>query len=148
MAISYQSCFTRLARASLHSRPRHCAAMLCGLLIAMPGMAELTVGPRPTGRCTLFEHRDMQGARLRLPANERVSFARGDVGSSAWRELPSWNDVVSSARVDAGCRLRVWEHMLGQGASKEWSGGSKGLLVKYVGDAWNDRVSSATCLCN
>ena len=110
--------------------------------------AELTVGPRPTGQCMLWEHRDMQGARLRLPHGDRVSFARSEVGSSAWREVPSWNDVASSARIDAGCRLRVWEHVQAQGAAKEWSGGKNGLLVNYVGDAWNDRISSATCRCD
>ncbi|MEO8756038.1 MAG: hypothetical protein ABI624_25545 [Casimicrobiaceae bacterium] len=70
------------------------------------------------------------------------------VGSAAWREVPIWNDVVSSAKVDRTCHLRVWEHVNAGGASKEWHGGSKGLLINYVGDAWNDRISSATCLCD
>jgi hypothetical protein len=89
----------------------------------------------------------MQGARKRLPHGERVSFALADVGTSSWRESPTWNDVVSSATVDPSCRLRVWEHMQGEGASKEWRGGKNGLRIKYVGDEWNDRISSATCLC-
>jgi hypothetical protein len=127
---------------------KNSAWILCGLLVVGSADAELRTGPRRTGQCMLWEHRDMQGARLRLPDGERASFARGDVGSSAWREVPSWNDAASSAKVDAGCRLRVWEHMLGQGASKEWSGGSRGLLVKYTGSAWNDRISSAACLCD
>jgi hypothetical protein len=127
---------------------KHWALVLCGLLVLDNASAELRVGPRPNGQCMLWEHRDMEGARLRLPHGERVSFAQGDVGNSAWREVPSWNDAASSAKIDAGCRLRVWEHMLAQGASREWSGGNNGLLVKYVGSTWNDRISSATCLCD
>jgi hypothetical protein len=90
----------------------------------------------------------MQGASLRMANGERVSFASGDVGSTAWRELPNWNDDVSSATVDPGCRLQVWEHIEGRGASKTWSGGQTGLLINYVGDSWNDRISSATCYCD
>jgi len=127
------------------------AWIIGGLLIATTttATAELTVGPRRQGSCLLFEHRDMQGARFRMANGERLSFARGDVGNSSWREVPSWNDVVSSAKLDAGCRLQVWEHMLAGGAAKTWAAKpNAGLNVNYVGDAWNDRVSSAVCSCN
>ena len=124
------------------------AWMLCGLLVAGSTDASLTVGPAKTGQCMLFQHRDMQGARMRMPHGDRVSFARGDVGSTAWRESPTWNDVVSSAHVDRRCHLRVWEHILAGGASKQWDGGANGLRINYVGDAWNDRISSATCTCD
>ena len=127
---------------------KHVFLIALGLLAVGNSVAELTVGPRPTGQCMLWEHRDMQGARMRLPHGDRVSFARADLGSTAWRESPTWNDVASSAKVDARCHLRVWEHMQGGGASKEWHGGSKGLLIKYMGDTWNDRASSASCLCD
>ena len=127
---------------------KNCAfLMLCGLLVGGNATAELSVGPPRTGQCMLWEHRDMQGAHLRLSHGERMSFA-GDTGNSAWREVPSWNDIASSAKAGAGCRLRVWEHMLGEGASKDWANGSNSLLIKYVGSAWNDRISSATCLCD
>jgi len=116
------------------------------LLVASHASAELRTAPARRAYCTLWEHRDMQGAHHRMPNGERVSFA--DSGSTAWRGLPSWNDAVSSATVDSGCRLQVWEHMEGGGASKTWSGGSQGLDINYVGGPWNDRISSATCYCD
>jgi hypothetical protein len=118
------------------------------LLAASPAMAELRVQKPRDAHCTLWEHRDMQGARKVMANGERVTFARNDVGSSAWRESPTWNDHVSSATIDRGCRLQVWEHVNASGKSKTWSGGPKGLLVKYVGSEWNDRISSATCYCD
>jgi hypothetical protein len=114
----------------------------------LSSQASQTVGPPRAGVCVLWEHREMQGARMRLPHGDRVSFAREAVGNSSWRESPTWNDVVSSATLDSGCTLRVWEHSLAGGESREWRAGGSRLLVKYVGDRWNDRISSATCLCD
>jgi hypothetical protein len=76
-----------------------------------------------------------------------LSFARNDVGNSAWSERPRWNDVVSSAHVDPGCTLQVWEHAMAGGESHAWQGGRNGLRVNYVGSRWNDRISSAACTC-
>lgn len=121
--------------------------VVCILLAANSASAELSTGYRKA-YCRLWEHRDMQGARMVMPNGDRVSFAdRGDVGSSAWRERPDWNDVVSSATIDPGCKLQVWEHMEATGASKTWTGGQRGWRVNYVGGTWNDRISSATCYC-
>jgi hypothetical protein len=122
------------------------------LLALAAGMAPaaaqpLRSGPERGGSCFLYEHRDMQGARMRLPNTDRVSFARSDIGSSAWRERPRWNDVVSSAQVDPGCTLQVWEHAEGGGESHVWRGGRNGLNVNYVGSRWNDRISAAACTC-
>lgn len=121
--------------------------IVCILLAANSASAELRTDYR-TGYCTLWEHRDMQGARLRMPNGQQVSFAHNnEVGSTAWSERPDWNDVVSSAKIDPGCKLQVWEHMEAAGASKTWSGGQNGWRVNYVGGTWNDRISSATCYC-
>lgn len=122
--------------------------ILAGALLATTASAELRSGPPRAGQCKLFEHRDMQGARMTLHHGDRVSFASEDVGNTTWSEKPRWNDHVSSATVDPHCTLRVWEHMKAGGAMKEWHGGRNGLLVKYVGDRWNDRVSSAVCSCD
>ncbi|UFN49042.1 hypothetical protein LPC08_24145 [Roseomonas sp. OT10] len=124
--------------------------VLVGVLLplgAAPAQ-QLRSGPYRAAYCTLFEHRDMQGARLRLPNGERVTFSRSDVGNSAWREVPSWNDVASSATIDPGCHLRVWEHAMASGDSRIWHGERRGWNVNYFGDRWNDRISSATCHCD
>ena len=122
-------------------------SILVGVLLAGPAAAELRTGPYRHAYCYMYEHRDMTGARMRMPNGDRVSMASGDVGSTAWRERPDWNDVVSSATVDPGCTLRVWEHIEAQGAARTWHGGANGWRVNYVGSAWNDRISSATCYC-
>lgn len=120
----------------------------CILLAANSASAELRPDYR-RGYCRLWEHRDMQGARIRMPNGQRVSFAHNtEAGSTAWSERPDWNDVVSSATIDPGCKLQVWEHMEAAGASETWSGGRNGWRVNYVGGTWNDRISSATCYCD
>jgi hypothetical protein len=124
-------------------------AMLMILFTLAPAEAqELRSGPYRRAYCTLFEHRDMQGASIRLPNGERMTFNRPDVGSNAWRERPRWNDAVSSATIDPGCRLQIWEHAMAGGESRVWHGGQRGLSVNYVGDRWNDRVSAVACYCN
>ncbi|MFI6709096.1 hypothetical protein ACIBF7_21850 [Nonomuraea sp. NPDC050478] len=52
-----------------------------------------------------------------------------------------WNDRISSWRQGhSRCNyLNVWEHNSYQGAKRYWHNWTK---VDYVGDAWNDRISS------
>ena len=110
--------------------------------------ADQRVGTYRHAYCVLWEHRDLQGASLRMPNGDSVSFANANPGSTAWSERPEWNDRVSSMTIDRGCRLDVWEHMEGKGASKTWRGGTRGWMVRYVGGNWNDRISSAMCVCD
>ncbi len=122
--------------------------LMLALVAAEPAMASRS-GPYRKAYCRLWEHRDMQGARTSVPNEDSVSFAHNaEMGSTAWREVDAnWNDQVSSALVPARCELIVWEHMEGGGHSKTWRGGANGLNVNYVGDDWNDRISSARCNC-
>jgi hypothetical protein len=98
--------------------------------------------------CNLFEHRDYGGASWYMEAGERLKMVNGEsVGCSApgcenvYYE-PSWNDSVSSFKVDSGCRLTLWEHVNQGGAHFRTS-----KSYKYVGGDWNDVASEAVCTC-
>jgi hypothetical protein len=122
--------------------------LMLALVAAEPAMASRS-GAYRKDYCRLWQHRDMQGARMSILNEDSVSFAHNnEQASTGWREVdPNWNDQASSALVPPRCDLIVWEHMEGDGASKTWHGGVNGLNVNYVGDSWNDRISSARCNC-
>jgi hypothetical protein len=97
--------------------------------------------------CTIFEHRDYGGAHWTLHNGDDMKMINApDVGTSdgIHRFLydPSWNDKVSSFKVDPGCTLTLWEHV-NQGGSHFRADKS----YTYVGDGWNDKASEAVCEC-
>ncbi|WP_207537580.1 peptidase inhibitor family I36 protein [Sabulicella rubraurantiaca] len=125
------------------------SAIIALLLVAAPAFAQgLRTGEYRQAYCELYEHRDMQGRRLRIANGDRVSFNNpGRVSSNAWSYRPSRNDSISSAYVPPRCTLRIWEHAEGQGRSAEWHGRDTGWNVSYFGGQWNDRISSVACIC-
>ena len=114
-------------------------------------MADSTSGPpqapAPSRTCTLYEDRDFGGARWMLRNGDVMRMIRQpEVGTSdgihRFIYQPSWNDMVSSFKVDSGCTLTLWEHIN--------RGGSYFRATKsrtYVGDSWNDKASEAVCEC-
>jgi syncollin len=108
--------------------------------------------------CYLFEHRDYGGARYKIGDGwtvimvdgERMCSTTSDVGPNGESETscekvkysPDWNDTVSSFKVDAGCTLKLWQHINKGGARFV-----RDNNVKYVGSAWNDQASQAHCSC-
>ncbi len=97
--------------------------------------------------CTIYEHRDYQGAHWTLHNGDDLKMIREpNVGTSdgihRFLYQPSWNDKVSSFRVDRTCTLTLWEHVDRGGhyfrANKSY---------RYVGGAWNDKASEAVCTC-
>lgn len=80
--------------------------------------------------CTLYEHANYAGGTYRLRPNG-VAHA-----------LHGFNDRASSARVSGSCTLELYEHDDHRGERR---------VVRQdtpeLGNAWNDRVSSAKCLC-
>lgn len=80
--------------------------------------------------CTLYEHANYAGVTYRLRPNSAVNALHG------------FNDRASSARVAGSCTLELYEH--------DDYRGERRLLrqdTPEFGSAWNDRVSSAKCLC-
>ena len=97
--------------------------------------------------CTIYQHRDYGGAHWTLQNGDDMKMIQEpDVGTSdgIHRFLydPSWNDQVSSFKVNGACTLTLWEHV-NQGGSHFRSTRS----YSYVGSAWNDKASEAICEC-
>ena len=92
--------------------------------------------------CVVYEHRDFGGRSLRI-GQRPVTFGTGTEGDSNWNSVSGWNDRISSMQFPAGCQMVTWEHELGRGRSHVWNKGQ----VRFVGDQWNDRISSVECRC-
>lgn len=106
--------------------------------------------PAPVrGTCTLYEHRDFGGAHyvlgngavMYMISNPDPSIGTSD-GIHSFIYEPSWNDKLSSFKVQGGCTLTLWEHV-NHGGHHFTSNES----YAYVGDRWNDKASQADCSC-
>lgn len=82
-------------------------------------------------QCTVYEHENYEGRSEKLGPDNSVPL------------MQRWNDRISSIDVSRGCRLTAFEH-------KNFTGDSKtfGAPNRYVGDLWNDRISSMQCNCD
>ena len=97
--------------------------------------------------CTIYQHRDYGGAHYYLGNGDDMKMIRApDYGTSDGIHRfiydSSWNDQVSSFRVDNGCVLTLWEHVDYNGARFRSS-----KSYTYVGSGWNDKASEAVCEC-
>lgn len=97
--------------------------------------------------CTLYQHRDYGGAHFVLRnGDDLLMINPPDVGTSdgihRFRYNNSWNDQVSSFKVEPGCTLTLWEHVNKGGAHFRSS-----KSYRYVGSGWNDKASEAVCEC-
>lgn len=80
--------------------------------------------------CTAFEHANYGGQWRGLGAGGRT-------------RMTGMNDKISSFRIARGCHVEVYEHRDFQGPSARLQGD-----VPFVGQNWNDLVSSWACVCN
>lgn len=100
--------------------------------------------------CRLYQHRDYRGSLKRM--NNSYLIMKRDptpnIGTTTNGHAPdyfydaTWNDQVSSFKVDGGCTLTLWEDFN--------KGGMKWVTKKsysFVGSKWNDEVSEALCSC-
>jgi hypothetical protein len=58
-----------------------------------------------------------------------------------------WDDKVSSLTVQPGCTLRLWEDTGKRGDHRSYKARRQAREVSWIGQAWNDCVSSLTCSC-
>lgn len=117
----------------------------CSFLIATHLQAQaLSTGPSRDAYCELYEHRDFEGRRSTIRNGSGKDWWCGDIGSTAFQCRDSrFNDIFSSVIVPSGCHLEVYRLENSGGESRTWSG----KTVYYVGDSWNDDISSARCWC-
>ena len=99
--------------------------------------------------CTLYEHRDFGGAHYTLRNGDVMYMIRNPdpgVGTSdgihRFIYEPSWNDKLSSFKVEGGCTLTLWEDVNRGGHHFTANRG-----YSFVGDGWNDKASQADCSC-
>jgi hypothetical protein len=79
----------------------------------------------------LYEHANYEGEVKTVNSGATVTY----IGNL-------WNDIVSSAIVEPGCALNVWEHADFGGRHATYAG-----EIPYVGTDWNDIISAYTCVC-
>jgi hypothetical protein len=80
--------------------------------------------------CIAFEDANYGGAGRGLRANESTA-------------MTTMNDKISSFKIRrGGCHVEVYQDRDFKGASASWS-----RDVAFVGNNWNDRISSWKCVC-
>jgi hypothetical protein len=96
-----------------------------------PDDADSSTEFRAMGCARVYWDGSFQGIHLDIPDGAFVSWI-GD----------QWSDDVSSAIVNPGCALNVWEHGSFGGKHKTVAG-----VVPWIGGDWNDIISAWTCDC-
>lgn len=88
----------------------------------------------------VYQHRDFKGGRIRISFNgDLTSFTKRYKGPfGAITPCDVCNDEISSISVPDGWMLVCFEHENFDGDYTIFRGD-----IPYVGDAWNDRISSA-----
>jgi hypothetical protein len=89
--------------------------------------------PSSATTCELYEHANFAGKVYRIDTDKE--------DADLWR---SFDDDASSVIVPRNCELWVFEDKDFGGRRKPFGPGD----YPYVGNYWNDRVSSAACRCN
>jgi hypothetical protein len=92
--------------------------------------------------CVAWDHANFGGASIHFRGHVTMDQYDTAQADPDWQLLGGWNDRISSIQLASGCRIIVWEHTIGRGAHTSFS-----QSVRYVGDGWNDRISSASCFC-
>lgn len=117
------------------------------------GLAAL---PSAAQDCTVYQHRDYEGAHWGIDAGERLA-GLDDPGINQscshsnctiyWKA--GWNDQVSSFRVRKGCTITLSEHIDGGRIPPRGYGAHfrSSKSYRYVGDRWNDQASLVECSC-
>lgn len=101
------------------------------VLISADGRNETGAFTGMDGACYAYEHRGFDGDRQTLGMRRIMNY----VGSS-------FNDEISSFRVAPGCKIVAWEYRDKGGEETTFYSDAE-----YVGDTWNDRISSYACRC-
>jgi hypothetical protein len=100
-------------------------------LSAQEGAIGTTGGPEIRFQgCMYYEHANFGGKRTSIPGGIR-------------RKLGSqWDDEISSIACNPYCKLTVYEYRDFNGAGEVFAGN-----ISYVGDPWNDDISSMVASC-
>lgn len=94
-------------------------------------LSMMAVSVAEANSCTVYEHIDYGGAKMRLASGQNMAF----VGQF-------WNDKVSSVRLGNRCRLTAYQHANYKGDRRVFTG-----QTRWVGNLWNDQISALQCKC-
>ena len=94
---------------------------------ALPGGRAKANGPG----CWYYSEANFQGARAEIVG--------GDAAASLGEQ---WNDKISSLTCHPLCTLTAFDEPDQAGSQKKFTGD-----VRFVGDAWNDRISAVSVTC-
>lgn len=98
---------------------------ICVTLIAMLMTVNAMAG------CTIYKNKKYMGASIEMAAGQEISsFDR------------KWDNEISSLKVSPGCTLTVWRSDDFKGKNKEFTDS-----LEYIGNSWNDIISSVKCSC-
>lgn len=81
--------------------------------------------------CVYYEHANFAGASNFIAAGTRRKLGGG------------WDDKISSIACNVHCHVVVYEYREFNGAWADW-----GANISYVGDNWNDDISSLIARCD
>lgn len=104
------------------------AVALFGSAVALMGLYPRAAQAQ-SHACTAYEHRDYKGKAFGLAAD-------GSVGKSHIANR------ISSFKMVRGCHVVAYEHDNFKGPNARWS-----RDVAFIGDNWNDLISSWKCVC-
>jgi hypothetical protein len=108
----------------------HLSVLLCaGLWVASaPAMAK----PTDNRSCSVWQDKNFGGDYMTVRTRSQYS----SLGVS-------WSDQISGVQCDIGCFLRGWE-------AENFSGDYRDFQpsTSYVGDTWNNRISSLRVGCS
>ena len=94
-------------------------------------LAAMLVAANAMAGCTVYRHKNYVGAPKAIAAGQEIS--------SLERK---WDNKISAVKVSSGCQLTLWKKADFQGDKREFTSNAK-----FVGNRWNEVVSSATCSC-
>lgn len=103
------------------------------LAAALLAVSVLITAGTASAACQLWEH-------AKWDRNGGNSFWVPDGMEVNWTGHP-WNDRISAVTTSGNCRLQAFQHKDYQGQSQSFS------TADFIGDRWNDQISSFRCLC-
>jgi Peptidase inhibitor family I36 len=104
------------------------AIALVGSTLGLIGLDVRAAQAQEAQACVAFEDANYGGAGRGLRANENTP-------------MTTMNDKISSFKIRSGCHVEVYQDRDFKGASTSWS-----QDVAFVGNNWNDRISSWKCV--
>lgn len=94
-------------------------------------VALMLVAANAMAGCTVYKYKGYIGGSKVIAAGQEIS--------SLDRK---WNNEISAAKISPGCQLSVWKDAGFEGDKRDLTGN-----VRFVGNHWDEVISSTKCVC-